>query len=163
MENLQGWIQVILIMTISGLIMWRRILVTDCPESQPYIKKLNKKIREIESAIGHKPVDEKFLFQHKNKCFEIYTREADSIKSIRYQGLSDITSKEILINDEVVVKITKISFLWRKGYHIEYSAKRNMIEIEALINVAYKAAKQFEKQYYKQRLDSELNDNSFYK
>lgn len=160
---MQGWVQFILFSVVLGLIMWRQIMATDCYESQPYIRKLNKKLCEIESAINHSKTEKSFTFNHKNKSFVICTRESDSIKSIRYSGLSDITSKEILINDEVVGKITTVHFLWRLGYHLEYTSKRNMIEIEELINVAYKSAKQFERQYYKQRLNSELNDNSFYK
>lgn len=139
-------------------------VATDCTV---YGKSLNKKISEINWAISKLDDKKYFKFSNKGENFTIHISD-DEIKSscFHYHCTPVYTCKNIFINDELVCKLHKLNgTCFTKYYSAEFSRDRNQYEVIELIDIAYKAAKKFEKKYWADRAANNYGDDdkSFYK
>jgi len=126
-----------------------------------YGKRLNKKISTI--VFASRSTDKTIEFNSKGKKFCIRVANAEVPPGLTYDTIPVYTCRDVYINDELVCKVHKLERLFSKVYLAEFSSGRNEIEIEALINVAYKTAKQLNKEYWNNWHEKQDAVKSFYK
>jgi hypothetical protein len=124
-----------------------------------YGRHLNKKIEKISTAYQH---NNKLEFNYKNNIFNIRVEKAKVPDGFRYSTIPVYTCKDVYINDELICKVHKLERLFTKAYVAEFSDSRDEFEITELINVAYKKAKQADKEYWNTWFAKQYKEKSFY-
>jgi hypothetical protein len=137
------------------------VIVYSESSSRKYGKRLNKKIQTI--AYASRSADKAIEFSSKGKKFCIRLVDAEVPTGLRYSTIPVYTCKDIYINDELVCKVHKLERFFSKGYLAEFSSSRNESEIAELIDVAYKTAKQLDREYWKNCYEKQDTVKSFYK
>lgn len=128
--------------------------------SRKYGKRLNKRIQTISYA--SRSDDKTIEFRSKGKKFCIRVANAEVPPGLKYDTIPVYTCKDVYINDELVCKVHKLERLFSKVYLAEFSNGRNESEIAELIDIAYKTAKQLDKEYWKTWHEKQDAINSFY-
>lgn len=130
------------------------------PGCRGYGRRMSKKVQKIQWACRPEGTSIKFL--NKGTEFSIRVENTKVAPGIKYETIPVYSCKDVLINDEVVCKIHCLEALFGKTYIAEYSNKRHTSEIEELINKAYAAAKQIDKEYWANWSKNQSTTNSFY-
>ena len=139
-------------------------LVLCFPSDYFVTKRLKQRVKKIHTAIGRIPSKNYLTFNSKGKAFNIKVIEAEVPKGLKFETSPVYTCFDVLIDNEIVCKVHKLSHFSRDKIVVEFSYNRSEYEINQLIKDAYRVALKQEKTYWKNRsLKAKTSSNSFYK